>query len=151
VSGAPWSKKWNFTTIDPERQQADAARRLLERANRARGLAGLTKLTYDDKLSSGCRAHALYVMKNFNHPRVAGLGVHEEDPRLPGATPAGARAGKAGIIAIIHDPQEAVETWLATLYHRVPLLDPRLKRLGCGLAQHPMHGWVAVLDTGSGK
>ena len=105
----------------------------------------------DAGLSRGCALHADYVARNLDHPKVQGLGIHEEDASLPGATPLGAKAGKAAVIAVITDPVDSIDGWMATLYHRIPLLDPHLKRLGYGQALHPTRGWVTVLDASSGK
>jgi uncharacterized protein YkwD len=151
VKGEAWKQTWSFTTIDPVRYQEEIAGVLLERVNRARQRAGLAKVALDADLAPGCEKHARYVVRNIDHPKVAGLGIHDEDTSLPGATPEGAKAGKAAVIAIISDPADSVDGWMATLYHRIPILDPRLKRVGYGQAQHPMRGWVTVLDTGNGR
>jgi uncharacterized protein YkwD len=151
VAGRPWAQTWRFTTEDPERRQAETARAVVEGVNRARALAGLGAVRLDADLSRGCAAHAGYVVRNLDHPKVQGLGVHQEDAGLPGATPAGAKAGRASVIAVLADPLDSADSWLATLYHRIPLLDPGLKRVGYGQAQHPTRGWVTVLDTGNGK
>ncbi len=151
IDGKPWSENWSFTTLDVDRYRARVAGLLLERINQARKLARLGPLTADDRLSQGCLAHARYVARNLGHPRLQGLGIHDEDATLPGATPHGARAGKAAIIALLPDPLESVDGWLATLYHRIPLLDPNLRRIGYGQEQHPLRGWVAVLDVGNGR
>ena len=96
--------------------------------------------------------HADYVARNHDHPSAQGLGIHDEDPKLPGATPEGAKAGAAATIASrLLDPAASLDNWMATLYHRLPLLDPQLKRVGYGQTPHPQHGWITVLDVGSGK
>src|SRR6185436_17337001 len=72
-------------------------------------------------LSKGCDLHALYLTKN--EPR--GLSGHEEDPRAIGATEEGARAGKRSVISPFspqETPVEAIDSLMATLYHRVALL-----------------------------
>jgi uncharacterized protein YkwD len=151
VKGKPWMQTWSFTTIDMQRFGKEVATSLVDRVNRVRALAGLGKVTLDAGISKGCGLHARYVALNIDHPRVQGLGIHDEDLTLPGATPAGKKAGKASVIAIITNPMDSVDSWIATLYHRIPLLDPRLKRLGYGQAQHPTRGWVTVLDSSSGR
>jgi uncharacterized protein YkwD len=151
VDGKEWTQTWRFTTTDPTRYQAEVSEVLLERVNRARSLAGLSLVKLDSRLSRGCLAHAGYIQRNIDHPKLQGLGIHDEDPTLPGATPEGAQAGKGGVIAIISNPADSVDGWLATLYHRIPLLDPHLKRLGYGQSLHPLRGWVTVLDATTGK
>ncbi len=49
------------------------------------------------------------------------------------------------------DPQGCVENWMATLYHRIPLLQPDLERIGFGHARIGDHKWACVLDTGNGR
>jgi hypothetical protein len=41
---------------------------------------------------------------------------------------------------------------MATLYHRIPLLDPKFKRVGIGFAKWGVGewGWVEVMDVHSG-
>jgi uncharacterized protein YkwD len=151
VDGAPWSESWRFTTVDPKREQQEVGTYLCERVNEARKQAGLAPVTIDEKLSRGCHLHARYISRNIDHPRVQGLGIHAEDESLPGATDEGARAGKASVIAVISDPADSVENWLATLYHRIPLLDPNLKRIGYAQVLHPFRGWVTVLDAANGR
>lgn len=151
VDGEPWQESWSFTTRDPKRGAEVVQIALLERVNQVRALAGLDVVTLDDDLSSGCRRHADYVVKNLDDPSVRGLGIHDEDPKLPGYSKQGQRAGQNGVIAILSDPLDSVDNWMATLYHRIPLLDARLKRIGYGQTQHPLRGWVTVLDSGTGK
>ncbi len=151
VNGAPWAESWSFRTLDAERARIEVAAELVRQVNVHRGRAGLAPVTLDAKVSRGCLLHARYVSLNINHPAVQGLGIHEEDRRLPGVTPEGTKAGKGAVIAIISDPVESVDGWMATLYHRVPLLDPRLKRIGYGQALVVNRGWVTVLDADSGR
>ena len=40
---------------------------------------------------------------------------------------------------------------MSTLYHRLPVLDPNLKRVGFGRAALPNGLWTAVLDVKNGK
>src|SRR5207247_685687 len=50
-----------------------------------------------------------------------------------------------------YEPIDAVDGWMATLYHRVPILEPNLKTIGFGCARGQRQGWVTVLNVGSGK
>ena len=77
--------------------------------------------------------------------------MHSEDPRLPGVTPGGKRAGKASVIAACNNPRAALDSWLDTFYHRIPLLAPELRRVGYGQAQLPNRSWVVVLNVRSPK
>lgn len=151
VDGVTWSETWSFSTLDFAREQARIAEALVKRMNQIRALAGLGPVTLDEKLSDGCGKHADYIVRNLDHPKLQGLGIHDEDPSLPGATPEGARSGNAAVIALVSDPLDSVDNWLATLYHRLPLLNPRITRIGYGQAMHPTRGWATVLDATSGR
>ena len=50
-----------------------------------------------------------------------------------------------------YHPAGSVEGWMATLYHRVPLLSPGLKRIGYGQELHPLRGWVTVMELSSSR
>lgn len=121
----------------------------LARINECRKIAGLAPVEIDAKLSKGCAAHAAYLVKNSGHPSTAGLGAHNEDPKLPGYTPEGETAGKSSDINFM-PPPESVDSWMASLFHRVPILHPHLKKVGLGWAEGGKHGWVCVLDVTNG-
>src|SRR5262249_18346898 len=87
VDCRPWWRTWSFQTTDPERYYRRMSQLLLERINTARERAGAPKVEMDAELSRGCQAHARYAVRNLDHPKVQGLGIHEEDASLPGATP----------------------------------------------------------------
>jgi hypothetical protein len=99
----------------------------------------------DRESSDGCRAHALYLAR---HPTQLAKwpDAHEEYPDEQDFTPAGCRAGLSSVIVGpgIETPPEAVDGWMATFYHRLPLLAPGLVRIGWALEKG-----VAVLDAGS--
>ncbi len=148
--GQPWQKHWSFTTTRlDEKARAQLAGHLLERLNRQRRLAGLEPVELDAELSHGCDLHCRYIVRHFTHPSVQGLGQHEEDPKLEGYTPEGRKAGKASVIANDPHPQDAVDSWLATLYHRIPLLHPSLKRIGFGIIRLPDQNFMTMIDSGS--
>lgn len=98
-------------------------------------------------LSKGCDLHALYLTKN--EPR--GLSGHEEDPRAIGATEEGARAGKRSVISPFspqESPVEAIDSLMATLYHRVALLNPGVAEIGVGWAYRKDGLGFLVVDVG---
>lgn len=132
--------------------QAAAA---LERVNHHRKLAGLDPVVLDPAISKGCAAHAEYLVKNAGQSSTQGLGAHNEDPKLPGYTKEGERAGHASDIFFGKEGAEAVEGWMATLFHRVPVLEPYLRKIGYGSAKDSKGDVTVVLDvlsgTGSGK
>lgn len=98
----------------------------------------------DVELSDGCRAHAEYLVR---HPEMAARwpDAHEENPEHSEWTAPGAWAGGHSVIAPGGgDGVEAIDQWMGTFYHRTPLLDPGLLRVGLGQSRD-----VVVLDSGS--
>jgi hypothetical protein len=111
-----------------------------------RGAAGLSEVTLDAQLSAGCAAHAEYLRLNHGKPQLAGLGAHAQDPSLPGASAAGAECGaNADLMLGTDDIVGAVDGFLAGMYHRRPILDPTLERIGTGYSQLPDGRWIVVL------
>ncbi len=150
LEGKPWQKTWSFTAMSlDETTRSRLAKRLVDALNRSRRLAGLEPVELDQELSKACDLHCRYCVKNFKHPRVQGLGQHDEDLTLEGATPEGQKAGRASVIANDPSPEESVDGWLSTLYHRLPLLHPSLKRVGFGIARLPNQNFMIMLDSGS--
>lgn len=128
---------------------ADAAP-VLERLNAHRKAAGLDAVIADPALSKGCAAHATYLVKNIDQPSAQGLGLHGEDPKLPGYTKEGERAGKASVIYLGKEGPDAVEGWMGSLLHRIPLLQSRLKKIGYGVARGGPAKSTVVLDSTNG-
>jgi uncharacterized protein YkwD len=152
INGKPWRRRWSFTTLkEPDRYSDDLDKQITARVNAVRKAAGLSPVRLDAELSRGCQSHAHYLTLNHRRPEILGMGMHRQDSDLPGASPEGARAAKASVIAIVLDPQTCVENWMATLYHRIPILTPNLERIGFGHARIQGHKWVCVLDTGNGR
>src|SRR5512138_3033350 len=78
---------------------------------------------------------------NRNTDAMVGLNAHQQRPDLPGASPAGAACAKAAdLFTGVSDLEVAVDAWMAGLYHRRPILDPTLAKIGVG---------YAALDNGS--
>jgi hypothetical protein len=110
---------------DPEVKKALAA------INQARKACGLKEVALSLELSVGCRKHARYLAANEGHPLVQGLRAHEENEKLEGYSKEGARVAKKSIIHFAA-PSRAIDGWMATFYHRMPLLQPKLKEVGIG-------------------
>jgi uncharacterized protein YkwD len=157
ADGAPWARAWDFTTgkeeIGPSRgavkDRDAAARAVLEQVKGYRKEAGLEPVALDAALTKNCQAHADYLARNAGDPGIQGLGAHDEDPKLPGYSVAGHQAGRASDIYFGPDPEAAVDFWMASLFHRVPLLAPELKRIGYAVAGAGGER-VAVLNVHSG-
>jgi hypothetical protein len=135
-----------LTTLAPQ-QSEDPEKQALERINWFRKTAGLELVSADPALSKACLAHAQYLAKNANHPSTQGLGMHKEDPELPGYTKEGAKAGASSVIFPTGDLVGAVNGWMASLFHRIPLLDPKLTKVGLGFAKGGKYGGFFVVDT----
>ena len=71
--------------------------------------------------------------------------AHEEYRDKPGYTAEGHWSGNhANIASQTDDPKLAVDLWIGTFYHRLPMLTPELVRIGWGQA-----GTMSVLDVTS--
>ena len=123
---------------------------VVDRINLHRKAAGIEPVVLDPILSKGCSAHAEYLVKNAEHPSTQGLGLHAEDAKLPGYTPEGERAGKASVIFLGRGGTDAVDGWVGSLLHRIPLLQSRLRKIGYGVAKGGPATVTVVLDATNG-
>ncbi|SRR5579871_2416148 len=123
-------------------------RRTLAIINDARKVCKLEETKLSSELSVGCQKHARYLVVNAGNPLLTGLKVHEESKDLKEYSEEGA---KSAAVAVIHSmpPSVAAKEWLASFYHRVPLLEPELHQVGVGYAQHNGE-WACVVDCLSG-
>jgi uncharacterized protein YkwD len=152
VDGKPWSKVWRFISEDDSDSKGLWARKALAKVNAYRHRAGLAPVQIDDKLSAGCLAHARYLVLNADHSAILGLGAHDENEKLPGFTEEGRRAGKSSDIAIgDYEPLDGVDAWMATLYHRVTILEPNLRTIGFACVRGKRLGWNTVLNVVAGR
>jgi hypothetical protein len=132
----------------------DIDTRALERLNSYRKAADLPLLTADPALSQPCQAHADYLMANFEAVFNGRVNIHDEDPKLPGYSEAGKKAAKSSVIAQAFgrgDTLMGIDVWMASFYHRVPLLDPGLTKVGIGYSRQPDGACFLVVDTKNGK
>jgi hypothetical protein len=149
VGGKDWEKKWAFTTR-AEPSPAEVMRLEVAAINRVRQLVGLLPVIVDEELSKACQAHADYIALNDGHPDLEEGKIHEQNDKLPGASPEGKRAARDSLINRGGEATAGVATFLATFYHRIPLLDPSLSRIGFGLAYaRKTATWATVVDVGS--
>ena len=106
--------------------------------NHYRQIAGLTPVKLDRQLSAGCMEHANYMVQNQGTDAMAGLNPHTQRSNLPGASAAGAACAKAADLFLgVSDLGVAIDEWMAGMYHRRPMLDPNLERIGIGYARLP--------------
>ncbi len=142
-------------SIDPYMEPKAGARRtandtvelrVKRRVDLYREAAGLPAVPLDEKLSKGCMEHARYMLLNKDTDAIAGLNAHQQRPKLRGASAAGAACGKAADLFFgVSDLEIAVDGWMATLYHRRPILSPTLERIGVGYAKLRDGSYMAAL------
>lgn len=126
----------------PQEPTDPVADKVLAMLNDRRAAAGLQPVAFDPELSAGATAHAAYLAR---YPEQASRwpDAHEQQPNTAEFSAAGAWAGAHSVIT--NGPvEECIDVWLATFYHRLPLLEPGLLRVGFGRA-----GAINVLDAGS--
>lgn len=111
---------------------------VLALVNAHRAHSGLPAVTLDATASAGCKEHARYMLLNKDSDAMVGLNAHTQDPKLPGASPAGAACGKAAdLFPGVSDLATAVDGFMAGLYHRRPIISPDLEKIGVGYAALP--------------
>ncbi len=119
----------------------------LRRLNEFREMAGLPKCELDLEATMACVEHAKFLALHKEHH--VWPEAHEQDPAKEGFTPRGMRAGMRSVI-VIHAQEAAgsVDSWIGTVYHRFPLLQENIKRIGFAFETGP-EGGMCVLDMGS--
>jgi hypothetical protein len=130
----------------PEKPNSDQIKGL-QRLNEFRALLGLSECEIDLESTLACRDHALFLQQNPEHWKWP--EAHEEDPARPGFTTRGMRAGLNSVIVLSPngghiDPADSLDGWIGTVYHRFPLIEPNIRRIGFAA-----EGSVVVLDMGS--
>ena len=127
-----------LTASVPQAQAEPPDEQALRLVNHYRQVAGLTSVELDRKLSAGCMEHANYMVQNQGTEAMVGLNPHTQRSNLPGASAAGAACAKAADLFLgVSDLGVAIEVWMAGMYHRRPMLDPQLERIGVGNARLP--------------
>lgn len=125
---------------------------VLGRVNAFRKAAGLAAVQLDPDLSKGCMEHAEYMKKNKGTDAMEGLNAHTQRADLPGATAAGAACGKAAdLFPGVSDLAGAVDGWMAGIYHRRPMMDPALTKVGFGYAKLDDGSYMAALMFAKSK
>lgn len=122
-----------------------AALRIL---NKARKDAGLDTVTISASLSSDCYNHAKYLVFNRNDSATKGLSGHKEYFSLKGFSKEGEKAGRRSVIAF-EKTDRAINEFLASFYHRIPLLQPDLKEIGIAFYEENDYV-VSLIDCISG-
>ncbi len=132
----PRDQQATLAMLNALREQAFAAE--------SAALGSRRPVALDAQLGAGCRAHAAYLEQ---HPEMAARwpDAHEENPEHADWSADGAWAGGRAVIAPgVKNGEAALRAWMGTFYHRLPLLEPGLLRIGLGQS-----GDIVVLDSGS--
>jgi uncharacterized protein YkwD len=126
--------------------------------NRYRESVGLAPVTVNPRFSHGDYLHSMYIVKNYYGRLAAGenLGVqmHFEDSSKSWYTVEGAAAGRAGDVDETFNPRGAaspswaIDNWMQSPFHRLPILNPRLHSVGYGYyCENPV--CIAALNLNS--
>jgi uncharacterized protein YkwD len=136
----------------PMPADADArAAAAIEDVNRLRHQAGLGCLALSSAIGAAATRHCQYFVANTGscvaqphreREACAGFTGATFEDRLHVASYAGHPAFE--IMAYVGDGQTAVEQWLGSIWHRLPLLSPRVDQAGYGLA-----GGCDTMDFGA--
>ncbi|MHC4852524.1 MAG: CAP domain-containing protein [Planctomycetota bacterium] len=119
----------------------------LRRLNEFREMAGLPKCELDLEATMACVEHAKFLARHKEHH--VWPEAHEQDPAKEGFTPRGMRAGMRSVIVIhAREAAHSVDSWIGTVYHRFPLLQENIKRIGFAF-ETGAEGGMCVLDMGS--
>ena len=114
--------------------------------NQYRMLGSIDPVALDADLCKGCQLHANYLSSNSVSLSSVGLKAHTETPGAIGYTATGAKSAQNSVIYEGVTPTQAVTNWMQTLYHRLGMMDPNLKRVGFG-----SQGAYQVMDIGQGR
>jgi uncharacterized protein YkwD len=128
------------TAVDLSSSTTD--RLWLDPLNRYRKRVGLAPVTENPRLSHGDYLHSRYIVKNFGTRLAAreniGIEMHLEDPSKPWYSTEGAAAGRAGDVDEMYNPRGisrsswAIDNWMQSPFHRLPILNPHLRSVGYG-------------------
>jgi len=123
----------------------------LERVNFYRSTASLPPVTENSVLSNAVLRHARYMVMH-------GVVSHTENMKEEWATPEGAAAAAASILAGSTRPMEpsswAVDLWMQAPFHALGILDPSLQQVGFGMvhqSQSKLIQTAAGLDVIRGR
>ncbi|HEX6812740.1 MAG TPA: CAP domain-containing protein [Planctomycetota bacterium] len=108
----------------------------LKLLNTWRQQVGHAPVALREDLSRACEEHALYCANN-------GLS-HEQDPKRPGASARGAKAGLVSEVCLAKSMDGGLRYWLDSFFHRLHMMSPGLQKVGMGHMQG-----VAVIDAQS--
>ena len=135
------------------------SRNWLEVLNEYRARLNVPTVTEDPRLSRGDIAHVKYLMTNYSHVFADGghIGAlyHQEDETKPRYSVEGLKAAHSSDVMYqsrgnkqTEDQlmEKAIEWWISGPFHRAPLLNPELRKVGFGQYCEGT-GCVSALDS----
>jgi uncharacterized protein YkwD len=120
---------------------SESPEQALALVNTYRAWLGVPPLTRHPALDAAAQAHARYYQLNYGDPGLAGMGLHLERAGTPGFTGVtisdrtqaqGYNGWVNEVIAFTGSLSAAVRVFMATVNHRLPLIDPRYTEIGFG-------------------
>ncbi|HUA33944.1 MAG TPA: FHA domain-containing protein [Candidatus Binataceae bacterium] len=114
----------------------------LQRLNSYRDMAKLAPAGEDDSLATADAKHVAYLFTNYAddimHGIMPGLEMHQESSDKPGYSADGLYAAQHSDVDFMwwrgsykqHMETWAIDDWITGAFHRLPLLSPRLERVG---------------------
>ncbi|MDI3339710.1 MAG: CAP domain-containing protein [Sphaerobacter sp.] len=128
-------------SVSPPAAAADPFDDVLATINTYRAWLGLPPMRRHPALDAAASSHARYYQLNAGDPSLAGMGLHQEQPGRPGFTGADMqdRARAAGYTGWVNENiglsgsmAASVDWFIATINHRLTLIDPRYTDIGFG-------------------
>lgn len=139
----------------------------LKALNQYRVASGLGPVDEHEALNAAAQSHAEFIVTHCQDYKNEGLSVHKQNPDWDGFTGTNAwnrtahfgyqSNGVAEVIGFVNNPEKAVDGWMGTLYHRLPLLDPATievgygnSGIGGGTCTYPLYKKADVMDLSYG-
>ncbi len=136
--GAPPGSVPDFAMYPDVGTEGETSEDGIAKLNEYRILAGLEPVVVDGTWSAACLGHLKYLdhLSVHNHGGECVLSHEELDVTNPYYAPLHDRAAAGALLACERNasgslrPGRAVDRWINSLYHRLPLLHPGLARVG---------------------
>lgn len=143
----------------PPADAGEAAIAALNAVNTLRLAAGAACASLDMKIVQAASAHCTYFQMNKGGDAMCTANAHMEVMGCPGFTgespvdrmrAAGFMGfGGGEVMAFVNNPERAVQTWVDSVWHRLPILDPTTTVLGYGATGSPAN--CDTIDFGPGN
>jgi uncharacterized protein YkwD len=158
VGGAPPPKSLADCPAAPA-DAPPAAVAALNTVNNLRVAAGAGCATLNMQIVQAATAHCMYYQMNNSANPMCTANPHMEVMGCAGFTgqspidrmkTAGFTANGGGeVMAFVNSPERSVQTWVDSVWHRIPILDPTTSMLGYGSTGSP--GNCDTIDFGPGN